>query len=814
MKISIRTICILAVLFGLVLSLGAASSDPARHAWLGGYEAMTLAEQEEKDHADLAALRHYEQALEIFEQVHHDYPDWNVSIITFRIDYCRQKIANIKEQNRQNTAFLSREELVAQLASDNAELQTCREKITVLETQLRETRDQLRLARAEAAAQTANEENIRILRGDREVLTAQVQRLTAELAAAQEDLRKNEAAAQSRAEAQELERQLAVTRTELEQTGRILEQTATARDALLQQTQREAQWHAMATEQIDALRQQLSAAQQSNQDLQQQVNELQQTLQQQKKDPALLAAISDEQGTSEQLRVKLGVMEAELQSSQMEVLNLRRRLMQAEETSSTQLQELTDLRRRTAATNQAYAEQLQNAEATQLKNQQLSASNEELRQTVDSQRELLGKLESTFSQTEQRLKEADAKITALQAQLDAATKASEGISANAQDTEAELRRCQAEIAVLKEKAEQTSQALAAAQTTVQSQQERIEELMQSTQAEDAVKAAERVWMAQLQDLRSQLEEATRKQHDLEIALIRRENEKNALAEALREQEEATAAAKAAEATATAKAAEATATAKAAEETATAKAAEAAEAIARAKAEPEPPVVLPVETAAQPATLLSRQDAIILRAYIRQGVDAERAGKNESAQWNYEQALAIQPENPTALKRLGVLAYGRNDFPEASKYLAAAFRLNPDDHDILLALGFTMLQLNQPQWALAYLSRAVALKPQDFQTAKLFGNALSTLQWRDAAIRQLTRALELQPTDGETAMTLAMLQMTLASETELASQRDPVHQEALKRLASAQRKKALEWYRQAVANGAQPDPQLEATLSRE
>ena len=198
MKISIRTICILAVLFGLVLSLGAASSDPARHAWLGGYEAMTLAEQEEKDHADLAALRHYEQALEIFEQVHHDYPDWNVSIITFRIDYCRQKIANIKEQNRQNTAFLSREELVAQLASDNAELQTCREKITVLETQLRETRDQLRLARAEAAAQTANEENIRILRGDREVLTAQVQRLTAELAAAQEDLRKNEAAAQSR----------------------------------------------------------------------------------------------------------------------------------------------------------------------------------------------------------------------------------------------------------------------------------------------------------------------------------------------------------------------------------------------------------------------------------------------------------------------------------------------------------------------------------------------------------------------------------------------------------------------------------------
>ncbi|MBR4519326.1 MAG: hypothetical protein IKO65_10030, partial [Victivallales bacterium] len=95
----------------------AAPVDPARHAWMKGYEAMTLAEQEEKDHADLAALRHYEQALQVFEQVHHDYPEWNVSIIQYRIEYCQKKIADIKEQNRQNTAFLSREDLIAQLAT-------------------------------------------------------------------------------------------------------------------------------------------------------------------------------------------------------------------------------------------------------------------------------------------------------------------------------------------------------------------------------------------------------------------------------------------------------------------------------------------------------------------------------------------------------------------------------------------------------------------------------------------------------------------------------------------------------------------------
>ena len=776
----------LGILLCLACPLRAVPTDPARRAWLGGYEAMTLAEQEEKDHSDLAALRHYEQALEIFEKVHHDYPEWNVSIITYRIEYCQQKIAAIKEQNRQNTAFLSREDLIAQLATANAEIQTNREKSIVQENQLRELREQLQRARAEAAAQTANEENIRILRGDREVLTAQVQRLTAELAAAQEDLRKNEAAAKSREEAQELERQLAAVRTELEQTGRLLEQTATARDALLQQTQREAQWHTMATEQMDALRAQLATSQQQAQELQRQVVDLQQTLQNQKHDPKLLEAISDEQAASEQLRAKLATLESELQSAQMEVLTLRRRLMQTEETSAIQLQELTDLRRRSAATSQAYAEQIQTAEATQLQNQQLSERVQALQQTTDSQRELLQKMEATASQNEQRAKNAEAQIQALQNQLDAATKASEGISANAQDTEAELRRCQAEIAALREKNEQNSQALANAQASIQSQKERIDELLQSTQVEEAVKAAERVWMGQLQETRTQLEEATRKQHELEIALIRRENEKNALAEALREQEEA---AKAAKAAMPPPASEATT--------------------------PPEPIAPPVETVvAQSTTLLSRQDAIILRGYLRQGVDAERAGKRESAQWNYEQALAIQPENPTALKRLGVLAYERHDFSEAAKFLTSAFRLSPDDHDILLALGFTMLQLNQPQWALAYLARAVALKPQDFQTAKLFGNALSTLKWRDAAIRQLVRALELQPSDGETAMTLAMLQMTLASETEVAAQRDPIYQEALKRLAAAQRKKALEWYLQAVTNGAQADPQLEADLRRE
>ena len=89
MKTAIGTLLLLWLALS-VLPLGAVPADPARHAWMKGYEAMTQAEQEEKDHADLAALRHYEQALEIFVKVNHDYPEWNVSILKYRIDYCQK----------------------------------------------------------------------------------------------------------------------------------------------------------------------------------------------------------------------------------------------------------------------------------------------------------------------------------------------------------------------------------------------------------------------------------------------------------------------------------------------------------------------------------------------------------------------------------------------------------------------------------------------------------------------------------------------------------------------------------------------------
>ena len=51
----------------------------------------------------------------------------------------------------------------------------------------------------------------------------------------------------------------------------------------------------------------------------------------------------------------------------------------------------------------------------------------------------------------------------------------------------------------------------------------------------------------------------------------------------------------------------------------------------------------------------------------------------------------------------------------------------------------------------------------------------------------------------------------ASEIALQAQNDPPLRDALRRHAQYRRAEALKWYRQAVANGAQPDPALEEAL---
>ncbi len=199
------------------------------------------------------------------------------------------------------------------------------------------------------------------------------------------------------------------------------------------------------------------------------------------------------------------------------------------------------------------------------------------------------------------------------------------------------------------------------------------------------------------------------------------------------------------------------------------------------------------TAAQEADFRisrERERKKMVANYLKQGSESELQNKPEAAMFNYQKALELDSDNVIALQRLGIIAARQGNDRDTVKYLKQAFRFDTDNIDTLLALGFAQARLGEASWAVAYLGRAVALSPDNAYAAKIYGSALFNLGWTQAAETQLKTAYKLDPHSPEAPYNLAVL---------YATSEKPDFKEAAK------------WYKIAIANGAQRDPGLDATL---
>lgn len=362
--------------------------------------------------------------------------------------------------------------------------------------------------------------------------------------------------------------------------------------------------------------------------------------------------------------------------------------------------------------------------------------------------------------------------------------AMEGILNEAVENARQLKLMQEENQRLQTQLAESRQQLEAAQSQAAAERANVQKAL--TQGRDETAA---VWTARLSEAEKQLGASIKKQQELELALIRRENERRQLAHEVQQLEKSLE--------------------------------EARQATATVAAAPAALPPSPVEAAADPVapggrrvtedTDAASEQEIIVRGYLRQAVAAEHAGRIEAAISNYREALKLKEDCLLALKRLGIIAANAGKDAEAADCLERAVRLDPDDSQALLALGFAQLRLNQPRWALASLARAAAVAPADGQTSRLFATALGAMHWHEAAAAEYRHALSINPKDAEAAYNLALMMLSRASETALAAQNDPQMREALKRYAQYQRREGLKWYRQAVAGGAQSDPALESAL---
>ena len=84
------------LLLSATVLLAATKPQPvnsARVEWMGGFVKMESADKAAADNA-VAALELYREALEIFQEVRRKYPQWNPSLLNYRVNYCQQCIDN------------------------------------------------------------------------------------------------------------------------------------------------------------------------------------------------------------------------------------------------------------------------------------------------------------------------------------------------------------------------------------------------------------------------------------------------------------------------------------------------------------------------------------------------------------------------------------------------------------------------------------------------------------------------------------------------------------------------------------------------
>lgn len=139
-----------------------------------------------------------------------------------------------------------------------------------------------------------------------------------------------------------------------------------------------------------------------------------------------------------------------------------------------------------------------------------------------------------------------------------------------------------------------------------------------------------------------------------------------------------------------------------------------------------------------------------------GVTLHRQGRFEEARRHYEQALAIQADQPDALNLIGLTWFQARDAERAIDFLKRAVAGRWEFPDAHLNLGSALASLRRFDEAIASFETA-ALQAPDYANAHFnLGMALKDSRRGDEAIVPLSRALELAPQHLGALMTLGSI----------------------------------------------------------
>lgn len=92
--------------------------------------------------------------------------------------------------------------------------------------------------------------------------------------------------------------------------------------------------------------------------------------------------------------------------------------------------------------------------------------------------------------------------------------------------------------------------------------------------------------------------------------------------------------------------------------------------------------------------------------------AAALGNWTQVEQQYTEILTIDPQNSLANYRMALIAYGREDFQTALRYLNKVINLYPFDYDTVILMAWTELKLEKLREAKVMFHKALMIRPGD------------------------------------------------------------------------------------------------------
>jgi tetratricopeptide (TPR) repeat protein len=181
---------------------------------------------------------------------------------------------------------------------------------------------------------------------------------------------------------------------------------------------------------------------------------------------------------------------------------------------------------------------------------------------------------------------------------------------------------------------------------------------------------------------------------------------------------------------------------------------------------------------------------VAREAAAEGNAAFARGDFERARRAYLKVVDLAPDNLLGLINLGVVEYSLKKLEEAESHLKRAVQLKTDAAPAWLTLGIIYLDQNRLDEALAALAQATLYDPRNARARNYLGVVVGRKGWIDGAQVELRRAVEIDPNYSDAHYNLAAFYL----------EGKPPSIELARR-----------HYFRAIELGAEPDPEIEATL---